>query len=481
MDRYYKGSDIIYSIGTAKFRELCRQGMLTVPKMKAVDAALAEKGFSTKGWTPEDYMKAIEDLNAGSYYGIEFDTQVANPLCTRIGDLGLHKTLPVHSKIRGCLLADDGTVVKYLNSADWTSEVRDGSLGQVMVEIPEHWIKFESDGNKRRVYVAEREVPTFIRVPKYYVSAYEAAWDRTNNLLCSVVNTDPQFRGGNNQTAWDGTYRSMLGMPVTAKRRDQFLEAARKRDPSSYKWIDLSYEVYKDLFWLYYIEYANLNCQAAYTGERDVNGYRQGGLGVGVTNINSTDWENFNEYYPLVPCGCTDSLGNSTGIVKYNLPTEWKDGAGGSFNVPRWRGIENPFGHIWKICNGMIIDIQANDAGGESKFYVFDSPENYAQTVTEHAIFRGNIARVEGYLKEVNFGDYGDITPKVVTGASSDTFFSDYTYTSIPATGNSLKPFLLGGAAHHDTAAGFGFLASDGSVAASYADFGSRLCYLTEY
>lgn len=480
MDRYYKGSDIIYSIGTAKFRELCREGMLTVPKLKAIDAALAEKGLSTKGWTPEDYMKAIEDLNAGSYYGIEFDVTVANPICTRIGDLELHKTLPVHSKMRGCLLADDGTVVKYLNSADWTSEIRDGSLGQVMVEVPEHWIKFESDGNKRRVYVAEREVPTFIRVPKYYVSAYEAAWDRTNNLLCSVVNTDPQFRGGNNQSAWDGTYRSMLGMPVTSRSRSQFLGAARKRDSSSYKWIDLSYEVYKDLFWLYYIEYANLNCQAAYTGERDANGYRQGGLGAGVTTINFTNWNNFNLANPFIPCGYTDSLGNGTGIVKYNLPTEWGADTVSSLDVPRWRGIENPFGHLWKICNGMIIDIQADDAGGESKFYVFDSPENYAQTVTEHAIFRGTIARVPGYIKEVNFGDYGDITPKEI-GGTATTFFSDYTNTSIPATGSSLRTFVLGGAAYAGADAGFGCLYSYSSVAVPSAFYGSRLCYLTEY
>lgn len=79
----------------------------------------------------------------------------------------LHSTLPVHSKMRGCLLADDGTVVKYLNSSDWTSEMRDGSQGQVMVEVPEHWIRFETDGNKRRVYVSEREISSFMRVPKY--------------------------------------------------------------------------------------------------------------------------------------------------------------------------------------------------------------------------------------------------------------------------------------------------------------------------
>ena len=86
-------------------------------------------------------------------YGVEFDVTVSSPTCTRIGNTNLHKSLPVHSRMKGCLLDDDGNVVEYLNPNDWTGNVLDGSRGQVMVEIPAHFRKFETDGNKRRVRI----------------------------------------------------------------------------------------------------------------------------------------------------------------------------------------------------------------------------------------------------------------------------------------------------------------------------------------
>ena len=46
-------------------------------------------------------------------YGIEFDTAVSSPACTRIGNLSLHKSLPIHNRMKGCLLNDDGEVVEH--------------------------------------------------------------------------------------------------------------------------------------------------------------------------------------------------------------------------------------------------------------------------------------------------------------------------------------------------------------------------------
>lgn len=141
--------------------------------------------------------------------------------------------------------------------------------------------------------------------------------------------------------------------------------------------------------------------------------------------------------------------------------------------VPRWRGIENIFGHLWKHCDGMIIDVQSEEAGGESKFYVFDRPENYKDTIDEHAIYIGNQIRAEGYLKEVAFGDFGDIyTAAVNGGASSTKYFCDYTYNvNIPATGNSLRTLLLGGAAYAGANAGLGNLNSNNSVSNSNSNY----------
>ena len=88
-------------------------------------------------------------------YGVQWDITSSDPKVIRIGNLALHRTLPIQNRMRGCLLDDNGHVVKYLNPLDWTSEVRDGSKGQVMVELPMHYRKFETDGNIRRVKISE--------------------------------------------------------------------------------------------------------------------------------------------------------------------------------------------------------------------------------------------------------------------------------------------------------------------------------------
>ena len=96
------------------------------------EQAQALKGYVTK---EELDNLNIEDL---VMYGIERDKTVSSPDCTRIGNPNLHRTLPVHSLMRGCLLNDDGSVNKYLDASTWESETRDGSQGQVMVEVPDH-------------------------------------------------------------------------------------------------------------------------------------------------------------------------------------------------------------------------------------------------------------------------------------------------------------------------------------------------------
>ena len=91
---------------------------------------------------------------------------------------------------------------------------------------------------------------------KVYISAYEAALDRTNLKLSSVVNNTAQFRGGNNATANDGTSKTLLGCPVTAISLTQFRTYARNR--GSVNWNCNAYLVQKILYWLIAVEYGNL-------------------------------------------------------------------------------------------------------------------------------------------------------------------------------------------------------------------------------
>ena len=411
-------------------------------------------------------------------YGIEWDAAVSSAAATRIGSTDLHKSLPIQSRLRGCLLDDDGNVVEYLNPTNWKAHTLDGSRGQVMVEIPQHYRKFETVGTIRRCKISEYPLPGYHSVPKMYISAYEATVQRSTTKLCSVVNTDADYRGGNNNSAWDGTYRTLLGRPATVISRTNFRGYARKRKSSTTEWNCQDYNAYKAVFWLYYVEYANRNCQLAFNAAKDANGFAQGGLGNGVTTVNSAAWNEYNSYYPFVPCGHTDELGNGSGEVAYEALKE--DGSvWATVYANRYRGIENPFGHIWKWTDGINIKISPTEENGgdnTSKVYVADNPANYKDTGYDGYAVQGLEARTEGYVRQLVFGEQGDIMPAVVGGGST-TYWADYHYTNIP-TSEALRGVLFCGSAHNGASAGFGCADSGDAPSSTHAHLGSRLCFI---
>lgn len=418
----------------------------------------------------------LPNMEESCMYGIEYDTTVSSPAVTRIGNMSLHKSLPVHNRMKGCLLDDDGNVVEYLNPSDWTGQTRDGSRGQVMVELPMYFRKFETEGNKRRVKFSEYPLPGYHQVKKKYVSAYEATVQRSTTTLCSVVNDDADYRGGNNDSSKDANSNTLLGRPATAISRTNFRAYARKRKSSTKEWNCMTYDIQKDLFWLFAVEYATLNSQKAYNAAKDSNGYAQGGLGDGVTTLDGSKWSAFNDYYPFIPCGYTDELGNGTGIKEYSMPTEY-DSSIKKVNVPRYRGIENPFGHIWQWTDGINIQIQSAAAGGLSKVFVTDDPEKFNDSNYTGYSHVGNEARTEAYVKSVIFGEGGEIIPDVVGGGST-TYFCDYHYTNIPSSGEVLRGVLFGGDASTGAYAGLACARSHYTPSNTGSHVGSRLCFI---
>ena len=348
-----------------------------------------------------------------------------------------------------------------------------------MVEIPMHYIKFETEGTKCRVRMSTLPLPGYDVVPKVYVSAYEATVQRSTSKLCSVVSNNVDYRGGNNNAGYDGTYRSFLGLPATSISRTNFLAYARNRKSGSTEWNCYTYDVHKTLFWLFVVEYATLNSQAAYNSEPTSEGYRQGGLGGGVTTWDWNSWTSFNGNYPFVPCGHTDSLGNLTGVVSYTAKND--DGSiSKTFDVPRYRGIENPFGHIWKWtagCNIQVSASQENGGTGLSKAFICHNPANFQDSGYANYSYVGNIDRVGGFIKEVLFGVGGEILPKLVGGGST-TYFCDNHSTNIPTSGEELHGLLFGGATIYGVNAGLAFARSDYAPPTMHSYFGSRLCFI---
>lgn len=419
-------------------------------------------------------------LESDCSYGVEFDTTVSSPACTRIGNTDLHKSLPIQNRMRGCLLDDNGDVVEYLDPKDWTGAVRDGSRGQVMVEIPMHYRKFETDGTKRRVKISELPLPGYHQVKKQYVSAYQAACDRTNHKLASVVNLTEQYRGGNNNSQYDGHENSLLGMPATSISRTNFRTYARARKANSTEWNCMTYGIQKAIYWLFVVEYATLNSQAAYNAELTQEGYHQGGLGDGVDNLNSTKWNSFNAYNPFIPCGFTDALGNRTGVVTFTMPDSYDTGNTVTTNVPRYRGIENPFAHIYQWTDGINIRINPtveNGGNGKSEVFVCDDPAHFNDSNYDGYSLVGLEARNDGYIHTLIFGEGGEIIPDVCADGGSNKYHCDYHYTSIGTT-VALHGVLFGGNADDGARCGFVYSLSNYAPSITNAYIGSRLCFI---
>ncbi|HEY9542947.1 hypothetical protein [Prevotella sp.] len=426
---------------------------------------------NTKPTFPYDY-----------YYGIEWDKTVSNPKPSRIGKAELHKSLPLQSMMRRCILKDSGEVNYYLNANDSTKRdngaVADltGGHGQYMVEVPDMYVRFETDGNKCRHLQSTQPLPGFVKWRKDYVSAVEATVERATQKLSAVVNTTPEYRGGGNQASWDELSKSQLGKPATSISLTNFRAYARKRGTT--EWNCNLYQTHKKLWWLFAVEYANFNSQDTFNAALDENGCRQGGLGAGVTTLNGTKWSNFNGYNPVIPCGITNSLGNKTGVVDYTMPTEY-DEAKFIVSVPSYRGVENPFGHLWKWTDGCKCLIQSEANGGLSEFYVCDDPAAFQSSGVAGYELRGNLPRKDGYVKAMVLGEYGEIMPLEVGGGST-TYFCDYFYTNIPSSGVAERGVLFGGSAVGGASAGFVYAYTNSTSSFAYAYFGSRLCFFPQ-
>ena len=502
-----------------------------------------------------------------------------------------------------------------LQSGQFTCElgsVRNGYDGTVKVYVPGFYIKSTSEGNKRRVYLSTSQIDsTYSYQPPVLVDAYKCTILNTVpedmgylstlsvNTPISVANTNTYCRGGNNNSSFDQYLQSDPRRTQLGKPRTSIARATMRNYASSIGAHLMSYEEYKNIFyWLYVVEYANFNSQDTYNPSLDDNGYSQGGLGSGVTTMNSNVWNGYNNYYPLTPCGYLDSVGNNSGIEPQVLgefsmsitpTTSWSswslstyrhgiynsnkatisksgntatitnvassgeilytsslvavgsatytvsglqsgqqvqftcsgqttqtlnsdgqitmdwgtDGAqtryvrvnftgecnitivcnsttettanypSQSITVNRWRGFDNPFGDIWTNLDGVIIDADAaNHANQMDYVYTCNTPENFADTITEKYQKIAESTHSEGYVKSFDLGDTANIIASSI-GGSATTYMCDYHWTGNADT--NLRTLLVGGIADRGSDAGLGSLGSGSGVSISYATVGFRL------
>lgn len=427
-----------------------------------------EYGDLSTEWTPA--WEDIPDIEERYAYGVEWDMESSSPDGKRVGNMQLHGKLPVQNGMRGVVLDNNGGVYYYHKQTSWNMTFASKDYAS-MVEIPDHWYKLYIIGTKFRMMLSSIPLPGYKHISKFYIGSSEAQMLRSLGLLMSDKTNSTDTRGGDNTADWDDTYRSLLGRPVTNLTRDQFRQAARKRGSG---WEMYTYNAHKILFWLFAVEYATLDSQKPFNAQKDANGFAQGGLGPGPTQM--TNWTNFNNANPLIPCGYTNEFGNGSGEKAYVV----KNASGGThatLMANRYRGIENPFGHIWKYTDGANIQVTTGDSG-LSILFTTDDPSNFSDTSYTGYDKKGNICRTNGYAKKMLLGEDGDIVATEV-GGSSSTYWCDYYYTYTSA--NRIQVLLIGGSADIGQNSGLAYINTHDASSAAAKYFGSRLCFFPEY
>lgn len=452
-----------------------------LPAGGTVGQVLVNSGDGTGEWKdvePGIDLTGLEDIYS---YGVEWDSTVADPTLTRIGNPLLHKSLPVQSQYKGCV-ANGAAINYYLDPNDWSKKadggnsVLDGTDGTVRVHIPKFYGKSGVEGTKRWVRMSTIKMDdTWIEIPEMLVDAYRSTVNQTGNKAVSVVNTTAQFRGGGNRTANDtyldtDAFRSDLGKPRTNISRANMRTYAANAGSEM-----LCYEYYKWIFyWAWVIEYATFNSQATYNAELTADGYHQGGLGDGVATWDGTNWNNYNGYYPLTPCGYCNDIGNFTGVKDLVIPetviNESTTVASKTFKVPRWRGFDNPFGDIWTNLDGIILERTA--ANQPSSVYTTTDPTAFGDdnTAKGKMTVAGTEIASDGWIKDYDLGETGEIIPSVV-GGSATTYMCDYHYYNASST--ALRTLVVGGRAATG-GAGLGCFHSYNGVGSVYSTVGFR-------
>lgn len=405
-------------------------------------------------------------------YGVEWDITVADPTCTRIGNPLFHKSLPIQSKYKGCVVKN-GKLQYYLNPNDWSKTSNgfnsnlDGTDGDVMIHTPRFYGKSGSNGNKRWVRISTVQIDaSWTEIPEMFISAYRITTfvDSDKGKVASVVNTTEGYRGGGDRANFDqylstDKFRTDLGKPRTGISLAQVRAMANNSGQEL-----LCYEFYKWIFyWNYVIEYANFNYQKEFNSELTSDGYHQGGLGPGLTTWDWNSWNTYNGNYAITPCGYTNEFGNFSGVKAIQLQSPEK-----TLYANRWRGFENPFGDIWTNLEGIVIKRDA--AKANSNVYTTTDVSKYGDDYSLFDIAGVEIAK-DGYIRTFDLGSKAEIIPSSITGSES-TYKCDYHWCNADLV--EKRTLVVGGGADFGGLAGLGSFFSVDGVGCADAAVGFR-------
>ena len=310
-------------------------------------------------------------------YGVEWNSATDTYLRTGAASGVANSTSyagAIQTQMRRCVLNADGTVKYYLHptdstkKADGTAAIINGTDGNVMVEIPKFWYKYEhvsgvhkwsiTDGNHDPDYEVH---PAFIRggVEKDY--RYYPAYGGFN-LSGKLIS---------------GSGR----IPTVSQTRAQFRILAAANGAG---WSQIDWNLLVAVQLLYLTEYADFNSQAM----------------IGRGNDAGSDY--------TMTTGGSDSIGNASSLSTNN--DTWMS----------YRGIENWYASMFKFIDGVNVQ--------ERKYFINSNPATFADDVFTGGYVDSGITSVatSGYVSNLVPSKKGFVASAVA--GSDSTYIPDYFY-----------------------------------------------------
>ena len=417
---------------------------------------MAKQVINNTDVSPDSLKQAFTKANANftdlynladNYMGVQIPT-TGSQVLTRTGNTSWAISPPFLDDIALVLLADNLTENQVLATplspqipaeADLT-----GASGQVMVRFKKFWYKeyFNGEGDLVEIRWSPVELPGYMLHPFFsdgtqvadyaYISAYEASDDGGTKL------------------------KSASGVaPLTSVALSTFRDRAVARGSGWHAYDFWAQHLIQMYFYLYY---ASLDSQGELPGYTKASVYdaaykRLTGRSNILTSMNGSIDAELGE-------GETDE--DLSAVL-----TE------GDKIANRFLFIENIFGHIWKMLDGVSFD---GRIGENNTVFLSKNPADYssveANILADYENLNINLSGLSGYIGTVHSG----FIPKTIVGDSS-SYFGDYFSSYLDDEERDyLRLVLAGGGLSVGVHAGVACRTSADPLGSSYSSRGSRLC-----
>ena len=439
---------------------------ITCKNKQLANDVLTSSFVTTK---PDNFVLGeIVTLDAPDWYGVSWSETSSNPDCTRIGNMDMHRSLPIQSMMKGYIhfkagnplhrilkLNDNWTKCESYSAGGWrdVDTLLEDNNTNVMIKIPEFWWidDYVESTEIHNLKICPHAKPGWHHHKEAYVSAYEGYVD--GSYYRSTKNKIPSV--------------NFTRATVRSKARANGLGNS---------WNIYTYNEHRAICHLFLVEYATRNSQKAVNTTLTVEGFRQGGLGSGCTTGTATI--NGAQTWSFIPTGSSDSLGSGSGEVTVTIQQTDSSGSNTSTTTRkcnRYRGIENPFGHVWKHTDDIISSYISGF--GARFWYKCDYPDHFGDSVTDNLYYKNIAANgvVTGFKRKIVTTSTCDFFALSYSDASETTYWCDYNWDN---TDTSEHCLLIGSRSDHGGSAGLFTLNSHNGVGHSGADIGSRLTYL---